>query len=189
MKKKREMLESNLKTEFLNTKRLKLRKLTPDFLNYLYSNLSDTELIDYLNLSSQSELNVEKEKLSKGLETYNKSFLYFHLLDINTGNVIGWCGYHLWFTDHNRAEIGYVMTDSEFKGKGLMTEAIKSIITYGFSKMCLNRIEAFVGPENVPSIKLLKKFNFVQEGYLIDHYITNGKTEDSLLFSLLKKNL
>lgn len=175
-----------MKTEILITERLKLRKLTPTIVASLFNILSDSELISYFNLNSSDELKVEKEKLSKGLETYNKSFLYFHLLDFTTEKVIGWCGYHLWFTDHNRAEIGYVMTDPEFKGRGLMTEAMNSIIDYGFSKMHLNRIEAFVEPENLPSIKLLKKFDFVQEGHLKNHYIANGKIEDSLLFSLLK---
>jgi len=67
-----------------------------------------------------------------------------------------------------------------------MTEAFQKIIHYGFDVMKLNRIEAFVSPQNEASIKLLKKFNFVEEGLLRKHYFKNNIMEDSLVCSLLR---
>jgi hypothetical protein len=40
-----------------------------------------------------------------------------------------------------------------YKRKGLMTEAVSSIIDYGFNKLNLHRIEALVGSNNIPSLK------------------------------------
>ena len=105
-----------------------------------------------------------------------------------SGNNIGWCGYHLWYTEHQRAEIGYVMEDNNFRGKGLMTEAMRLIISYGFKEMNLNRIEALIEPNNTPSLKLAENFQFVKEGHMRDHYIKNGIAEDSLIYALLKKD-
>lgn len=66
-----------------------------------------------------------------------------------------------------------------------MTEAVERVIEYGFTSMELNRIEALVGAENVPSLRLMEKFNFIQEGVLRQHYFTADKFEDSVLFSRL----
>lgn len=173
--------------EILITERLKLRKLTPDVFTYVFENFSDTEIKIFFGINSDLDLKLEKEKYEKGISTFNKTFLYFQLIDKITDSIIGWCGFHTWYLGHNRAELGYTLTDDDCKKKGLMTEALMSITDYGFRKMDLNRIEAFIEPDNVPSLKLLKNLNFKQEGYLKEHYYKNNKMEDSLLFSLLKK--
>lgn len=173
--------------EELHTNRMVLRKLTPETYNYIYKNYSDRELIDFFSLSSLNELQVEREKYTRGLTTYNKSFLVFHLLNRQSKQLLGWCGFHTWYLDHFRAEIGYGLYDETLKGKGLMSEAMESVIDYGFEKMKLNRIEAFISPENLPSLKLAAKFKFVKEGHLREHYNYHGKLEDSQVFSLLKK--
>lgn len=67
-----------------------------------------------------------------------------------------------------------------------MPEAISAIIDYGFVQMNLHRIEAFIGPNNEASLSLVKKYLFIQEGHLREHYCKNGKMEDSLVFSILK---
>ena len=68
-----------------------------------------------------------------------------------------------------------------------MSEAVKAIIEYGFKTMNLNRIEACIGPANIASQNLVKKFGFSREGYLRQHYIRNEEIQDSLIFSLLKE--
>ena len=44
--------------------------------------------------------------------------------------------------------------DDNNKNKGIMSEAIISIVNYGFNNMNLERIEAFVDPNNAPSINI-----------------------------------
>ena len=67
-----------------------------------------------------------------------------------------------------------------------MSEAIVSIVNYGFHNMNLERIEAFVSPNNMPSIKLLKRIKFKEEGLLKHHYFDNNKMDDSIIFALLR---
>ena len=68
-----------------------------------------------------------------------------------------------------------------------MSEAILRIIDYGFSQMNLHRIEAFIGPANIASQKLVEKLGFQKEGVLREHYRKQGVIEDSIVYSLLKK--
>ncbi|WP_020568376.1 GNAT family N-acetyltransferase [Neolewinella persica] len=176
-----------MEVEELATCRLKLRKLTPEVFDYIYRDFSEKKQLAFLGLKSTVELKVEKNKYEKGLWTHNKRFLYFQLLDQKCMKIIGWCGYHTWYLDHERAEIGYGLFDDKYKRKGLMSEAMYPIIEYGFKQMRLNRIEAFIGPKNEASIKLINKFNFVKEGQLREHYRENDRAEDSIVYSLLRK--
>ena len=168
------------------TDRLILRQLTPEVYDYVFQTYSSASLLHFFGLSTQEELDLERKKYQNGLSTYNRKFLYFQLLDKLHGNIIGWCGYHTWYIDHYRAELGYALFDDAHKGKGLMSETLVPIIKYGFEQMNLNRIEAFVGPENTASNKLLQKFHFVKEGQMRSHFFKNNQMEDSIVYSLLR---
>ena len=101
--------------------------------------------------------------------------------------VIGSCGYVNWNRDARRAEIGYELHPDE-QGRGLMREALTAMLTFGFNGMGLNRVEALVVPENEPSLRLLRRLGFAEEGLLRDYGFWKGRFHDLRLFSLLKKD-
>jgi len=150
----------------LHTERLTLKLITPETLDYIYAHFPDWQLIEFLGLDSEEALERERYKHTKGLTTFNKTLLYFTLTDNTTGKVIGFCGYHTWYTDHNRAEMFYGLHNNAYKQQGIMTEALNTIIPYGFNDMNLHRIESMTATDNVASINTLLKFGFVQEGVL-----------------------
>lgn len=141
--------------------------------------------MSFLGLNTEA-LAKEKAKYAVGLVTFNKSYLYHTIIERKSGNIIGWCGYHTWYTQHNRAEIGYGLYSDDYKRQGIMTEALNAILAFGFSNMNLHRIEAMTASYNTASINTLLKFGFTQEGILREHYLVGDKMEDSLMFSLLK---
>lgn len=172
--------------EELTSERLRLRKLTPEVYDFIYKNYDDEQLMLFFQCTAD-ELKQEKGKYGKGLKTYNRSFVNFQLIEKASGELVGSCGFHTWYTEHARAEIGYALNKDEHKNKGLMSEALKAVLHYGFSKMQLYRVEALIGPGNIPSRKLVSRFGFRQEGVLREHYCKNGRHEDSVVFGLLKK--
>ncbi len=139
-------------------------------------------------LGHRNEADYQSElfKHQNGYAAYNRSFIMFMLCDKPTQQVIGRCGLHNWNKEHKRAEIGYNMSDERFKRKGLMSEAVTAIIHFGFHDLQLNRIEVQVGRTNIASLKIVESQNFIKEGVLRDHYLVNGKYEDSIAFSLLR---
>lgn len=173
--------------EVLSTERLFLRKLTPEVFTYLFENCSDAEIIKQLGLNNEAELLKEKKKWQGGYVTYDRTIAAFLLVLKENNETIGRCGYHNWYTDHYKAELGYALSKEEHKRKGYMTEAVAKILDYGFNRMGLNRIEACVGPDNFASLSLVKKYGFTQEGYLRKHYVRDGDVQDSIVFSLLKE--
>ncbi|MBC7774533.1 MAG: GNAT family N-acetyltransferase [Phycisphaerae bacterium] len=171
--------------EIIETKRLILKGLSPNEMRYIFENCSKDEIKRILGHRSEEDYQKEESKYKNGYSSYNRSFKLFLMTDKASNAIIGRCGLHNWNAEHRRAEIGYVMEDERYKRKGLMTEALEAIIEYGFNKMNLNRMEALVGTENVPSLRLMEKFNFIKEGLLRQHYYVSGEFEDSVLFSKL----
>jgi len=171
--------------ETIETHRLILKAISSEDMKYIFENLTKPEIKKILGHRSEEDYKKEEFKHRNGYSSFNRKFILFLLTDKESGNIIGRCGLHNWNMEHKRAEIGYIMLDERFKGKGLMTEAISAIIDYGFKKMNLNRIEALVGPENIPSLRLMEKYNFKKKGVLRRHYHISDKFEDSVLFSNL----
>lgn len=80
-----------------------------------------------------------------------------------------------------KGTLGYWM-GMPYAGKGLMTEATQLVCNFAFDTVKLHRIEASCLPNNVPSIALLKRLGFEQEGYAKSYLEINGKWEDHLLW-------
>lgn len=174
-----------MKIKYLKTPRLELRIVTPEVHNHAMENFSDCELMDFFGLD-EAGLEKQKSRQAGGLTTFNKSFVNFYPVEKSSGKVIGWCGYHTWYIEHNRAEIGYYLNAEEHKRKGYMSEILQAVLTYGFNQMNLHRVEALTATYNTASIKTLEKFGFTYEGLLREHYLVDGIHEDSPIYSLLR---
>lgn len=180
-KKKRE-----IETNTIETSRLILKELTPETYDILFTTCSDEQIMSFFGFTDTAELEVERGKWQGGMTTYRTSFKGFILTEKTTGKAIGRTGFHNWYAMHNRAELGYLMSDEGSKGKGLMKEAVKAVMNYGFTQMGLQRIEAFVGPNNQPSQAIVRSLGFIHEGTLRQHFCYNGIAEDSDCFGMLK---
>lgn len=179
--------ENRIQPVLIDTPRLLLKGFSPEDMDAVFTRLSKAEIMELLGHQTETDYEKEADKQRQGYASYNRRFLLFLLIDKASGTVIGRCGLHNWNPDHRRAEIGYVMTVETFKQQGIMSEALSGILDYGFSVLELNRIEAIVAPENVPSLRLLEKNGFVLEGRLRKHYPTSDGFEDSLIFGLLRE--
>ncbi len=168
----------------MTTNRLYLRERTRELLEKLMGQ-SREEQSSFFSYEDIKMLNFELARIEKSLKNERFDFQKWDLIENNSGDVIGNAGFHNWEITHERAELGYVLHE-KFRGQGFMVEALKRIVDFGFQEMRLNRIEAFISPDNSSSIKLITKMNFQLEGKLREHYKSNDKIHDSLVFGLLK---
>lgn len=173
--------------EVIETDRLLLKKYTPESLRDLFHTHSEARIIEMLGLHSHDEFLKEKHKAEEGYKTYDRTIVSIFLVLKETNETIGRSGFHNWYAAHRRAELGYVMSKEHAKRKGYMSEAVRAILDFGFKEMDLNRVEAYIGPDNIPSLSIVQKFGFTREGYLKQHYINDGVIHDSIIFSLLKE--
>jgi [ribosomal protein S5]-alanine N-acetyltransferase len=82
------------------------------------------------------------------------------------------------------ASLGYWI-GLPFARQGLMTAAVRAIIPFGFDNLKLHRIEAACLPTNEPSLRLLRRTGFTEEGFARGYLKINGVWRDHVLFSLL----
>ena len=81
--------------------------------------------------------------------------------------------------------LGYWLKE-ECWGQGFMTEAVQSVLNYGFTQMNLHLITANCYPHNQRSQRVLEKNGFVYEGRLHQAELmhTGGQIEDHLCYYL-----
>jgi RimJ/RimL family protein N-acetyltransferase len=93
------------------------------------------------------------------------------------GRVIGKAGF--W----KIPEIGYILHPDHWR-KGFGAEILQALIAYGFEERGFDHIFADVDPENVASIKLLKRMGFEETGRAKNTIEIGGTWFDSVYFRL-----
>jgi ribosomal-protein-alanine N-acetyltransferase len=81
-------------------------------------------------------------------------------------------------------EVGYEL-HPEFWGRGLMTEALRAVVSCGHQVFRLNRIEAWTLPGNHASDRVLEKAGFEYEGTLRQRSWFKGEFHDFRMFGRL----
>ncbi|REC43484.1 GNAT family N-acetyltransferase [Chryseobacterium pennipullorum] len=171
----------------LQTERLILRQLTPQDTQDLFEYFSLDEVMEYYDLETFKTAEDAENIIQHFNGEFEKGKGFRWALELKGENkVIGTCGYHNWYPEHFRAEIGYEL-NPPFWRKGYMKEAILPILTYGFESMQLHRVDAFIDPANISSEKLLTSLNFQEEGTMKDYFFEKGKFVDATLFGLVNK--
>ena len=80
--------------------------------------------------------------------------------------------------------VGYKLDEFE-QHKGSMTEALKAAIIIVFKELKLHRVEANIMPHNKPSLELVKRLGFENEGLAKNYLKINGKWEDHVHMTIL----
>jgi RimJ/RimL family protein N-acetyltransferase len=84
-------------------------------------------------------------------------------------------------------EIGFFMSE-DFRGKGIMTRAIKAAVAYSFSNFDIVRVYAEVFSDNIASRRALEKAGLKLEATIRQNIIKNNIIKDSCIYSELREN-
>jgi [ribosomal protein S5]-alanine N-acetyltransferase len=172
----------------LETKRLLLRNITMEDVDFIFKHFSNERVCEFLydeELFTSKQDAIEFVEWNKDPE--EKGYNRWVLVQKGNQEPIGTCGYDNWDKWNHIAEIGYDLWHENW-GQGYMKEALISAIESGFKHMKLNRINAYVALDNVNSMKLLEKLGFVNEGVYRDKHLFRGSYYDHYSYSLLKRD-
>lgn len=87
-----------------------------------------------------------------------------------------------------QGELAYCL-GYQYSGKGIMTKAVRNIITWSFTKASLNKLQIIVHESNAASIRIAEKIRFDYVTILQkEHRRSNGEIADMLLYELNKEN-
>ena len=169
----------------LDTERLMLRKITIDDDKRLLDVLSDEATCEYLTHNALNDIEAIR-RIINGMQMFyeEKKRIRWGIVHKEDGALLGHCG----FFDINRydcsAEISYCLKSDSW-GRGIMTEALETMLKFGFEEYGLNRVTAKVIKGNINSFKVLNHLGFVREGVMRASLLKNGRYFDLVIFSLL----
>jgi len=148
---------------YLETERLYLRPLKTEDANEIFilrSHESVNEFIKRPRAKTIDDALQHIEKINNNIE--NDESILWAISMKNDPKLIGTiCLWNI-VKEKDHAEIGYELLP-QFNGKGLMQEAFVKVIEYGFEKLQLKTIEAWLNVNNLRSIKILEKNNFKRD--------------------------
>lgn len=100
--------------------------------------------------------------------------------------IVGRTGIYRIDTQNKCGMIGYWLAEN-FQGKGIMTEATKQVLNYGFATAGLHRIEIRCGSENFRSKAIPERLGFVYEGRAREAEWNHGRFIDLLVYAMLNR--
>ncbi len=107
-----------------------------------------------------------------------------HILAIEIeGKVAGGIGVHQQEDVFcKNAELGYWLAEP-YWGKGIMTDAVRQIVAYGFRRFDIDRIFARPFGSNIGSQRVLEKAGFLLEARFEKTLFKNGRYEDEFVYA------
>ena len=171
----------------LETERLLLRRVDNNDYKEVLALRSNPETMKYIPrplLKNEEEAFAHIAMIENKI--INKEGINWAITIKDDHRLIGIIGHYRIQVENYRAEIGYMILP-EFNGQGIVTEAVKEVVKYGFDIMKLHSIEAVIDPDNIASAKVLEKIGFVKEAHFKENEFHEGHFYDSVIYSILNK--
>ena len=162
---------------------LQLSDATPEYVSWL----NDPEINQFI----ESRFFVHtKESVEDFIsKTSNDSNHTFAIIDNESGLHIGNIKIGNINPQHKYADIGLIIGDKFFWGKGVATEAIKMCVNFAFNQLKLHHLYAGIYDMNIGSIKAFEKAGFIREGCAKNKYLFNGKRIDSYIYGIVNESV
>jgi ribosomal-protein-alanine N-acetyltransferase len=182
------MFTINLTTfPILETERLVLRRVNENDANEIFALRSNPETMKYIPRPLVKSIDDALEHIAMiDAKIESNEGINWAITYKDNPKLIGIIGHYRIKPEHFRAEIGYMILP-EYNGKGIVSEAVKEVVKYGFNEMKLHSIEAIIDPENFGSEKVLQKSGFIKEAHLKENEFYEGRFLDSVIYSILNK--
>lgn len=166
--------------DVIETKRLRLRPICMDDEEVVFKIFSNDRLMEPYGMFALDHRDKAIQFTQRLIDDYE-----FAVVEKNEGKVIGTLGFVDYSKYNKRTEIAFELLE-DYWHKGYMSEAVGGFIGRAFDRLQLNRIEAFVHPNNIASQKLLEKLGFANEGLLRKRSLQRGAFRDTMIYGLVR---
>ncbi|WP_226577309.1 GNAT family N-acetyltransferase [Halobacillus litoralis] len=167
------------------TSRLRLRKLKFSDVNDVYEFCSNPKVAYPMTWETNASPDVTREFLTAAISGYETGESGEWAVEWkDTGKVIGVAAFIDWSNLHKSIELGYFLSE-EYWGKGVATEALEKLVSYGLHELKANRIEGRCDTDNFGSQRVMEKVGMVYEGTLRKNEYIKGEFRDTQVYALL----
>lgn len=171
----------------LTTKRLAIKPIRIDDAEGMFQIKSLPEVTYGYGQEPHRSLEDTKKWILRCLDDHmNRLAIVWVITKKNEIEIIGSCCFWNFGPGMKCAELGYELHPSSWH-QGIMSEAAKEVVRFGFEDLGLHRIEADPLSINGPSQNVLVKLGFKLEGTLRERQLFHGRYLDQLYFGMLKE--
>lgn len=157
------------------TDRLLFRDWTPADLDRFHVICADPRVMQFVGNGEPWSIERTQQFIDAAKEMSNTGgYCLWALIHSETSQLIGFCGFR---PGKDGAEIGWRLAP-EFWGRGLATEAARSVLKYGFETLGFPRVFAHVQSPNQASIRVCTKLGLEPES----SFLRDGR--EVLIFSI-----
>ena len=177
---------NHLGTQPLQTPRLLLRRFTMADAHPMFDLwCNDPQVTRFLSWGPHGSIDNTKRLLKSWQQRYEDTMFYNWCIEFE-GLPIGGIDLIMRSTKSLRAELGYCLSN-RYKGRGIVTEAACTVLTYAFETVGLHKICAKHDVENPASGRIMQKLGMRQEGYMkLDAQRLDGTYSDMVLYGILR---
>ncbi|WP_437967619.1 GNAT family protein [Sorangium sp. So ce260] len=173
----------------LTTPRLRLRSIEPGDVERIFRIQSDPEVTRYFGRGPDASIADSERRIATIIAGVREhTSIRWGITLEESGELVGTGGFWRWNKPHRWAEIGYELLPA-FWNRGIMTEALRAVLRFGFASMDLHRVEAQIDPENRASARVLERLGFAREGLLRQNWYHDGRYTDTAVYGLLRDDL
>lgn len=171
----------------LSGEKIILRALEPEDLNFLYQIENNESFWEVSHTQTPFSKYILKRYLENAhLDIYESKQLRLLIEEKSTRKQIGMIDLFDYNPQHKRAGIG-ILIHPDFEKNGFASEALSIIINYSFSHLQMHQLYANITSDNIKSLALFNKYNFIKTGVKKDWILSEGKFKDEVLFQLIKE--
>ncbi len=166
-------------------KLVRLRAIEPADAANAYKWINDREVTRYLMARYPFSLASEEDWAKVAAKPSEYSEARF-AIETKDGQHIGFCGLHRGRPEERTADLGIMIGDRGFHERGYGTDAMMTMVRFGFEQMNLHRISLGVFEFNQRAQAVYHKVGFVDEGSERHGYFQDGRYWDVLRMSILE---
>lgn len=166
----------------LRTDRLLLRQLEISDYGLIFQYQSNKENFEFVDMPVYTSIKDAQNyiiKMNAGVE--NNKWIIWAIADSRTNIILGTISIWNISMEQSKAELGYGLFPGNL-GKGIMSEALKKVVEYGFNNMGLKTIEAYTNAMNKKSIGLLERNDLNRISSFMETKTLNGEPMEMVIY-------
>ncbi len=170
----------------LEGKLMRLRAVEPEDAENAFRWMNDREVSRGLMARYPFSFETEREWVKNAVKPLDFGNVRF-AIETRDGVHIGICGLHRASAENRHAELGIMIGEKEYWGRGFGTDTMLTLLRFAFEQMNLHKVTLGVFEFNERGLAMYTKLGFVEEGRFRDDLFQDGRYWDLVRMSILRR--